>query len=343
MLTVSLVTLGSPEQLTGGYLYHRRMADAAPEHDARIDFVSARPTTNPFAADADVVLVDSIAAAVVAPWLASRPRSRPLAAILHQPPGGIDHGPVRRAAQSRLDRAVYRRCALLIAASADLSDLLVAEHGFAREVIRVVAPGRDVAPVPAGRRDLREGRRAAFLSVGNWVERKGTLDLLEAFAGLDTDLATLHLVGRDDIDPVYTERVRRRLAVDDLAGRVVVHGPVSRGEVALFYASADAFVLPSLREPYGTVYGEAMAFGLPVVGWRAGNLPNLAVDGESGVVLEPGDVGALRDALRRLAIDDAWRTSLAAAARRRAETFATWDDSARELFELLRTLVRRDG
>ena len=50
MLVVSLVTLGSPEQLTGGYLYHRRMAEAAPDHDARVKFVSARWTRNPLRA-----------------------------------------------------------------------------------------------------------------------------------------------------------------------------------------------------------------------------------------------------------------------------------------------------
>jgi len=49
-------------------------------------------------------------------------------------------------------------------------------------------------------------------------------------------------------------------------------------------------VLPSLKEPYGTVYGEAMAFGLPVVGWRAGNLPYLAEDEQEGLILAPGDV-----------------------------------------------------
>jgi len=51
-------------------------------------------------------------------------------------------------------------------------------------------------------------------------------------------------------------------------------------------------VLPSWREPYGTVYGEALAAGLPVVGWRAGNLPHLVSDGVEGVVLTPGDVPA---------------------------------------------------
>ena len=106
MLVVSLVTLGSPEQLTGGYLYHRRMADAAASHDARIDFVSARTGRNPLsAARGDVILVDSIAAAQVAPWLWARPYGRPLGAILHQPPGGIDHGAFRRVAQQALDRS----------------------------------------------------------------------------------------------------------------------------------------------------------------------------------------------------------------------------------------------
>jgi len=60
-------------------------------------------------------------------------------------------------------------------------------------------------------------------------------------------------------------------------------------------------VLPSWREPYGTVYGEALAAGLPVVGWRAGNLPHLVSDGVEGVVLDPGDIPTLAAALDRLA------------------------------------------
>ena len=182
----------------------------------------------------------------------------------------------------------------------------------------VVPPGADVAPAPPAGEvpDLRSGRRVAFLSVGNWVARKGTLELLDAFAALPPELATLHLAGRDDAEPGYGARVRSRLAEPDLRGRVVVHGPVPRDEVARLYAGADAFVLPSHREPYGTVYGEAMAAGLPVVGWRAGNLPHLAENGREGIILEPGDIGGLTAALRRLATDEPWRCGLAAAAHR---------------------------
>jgi glycosyltransferase involved in cell wall biosynthesis len=345
MLNVSLVTLGSPDQLTGGYLYHRRMADAAAAHGARVEFVPAKLTRNSLRSDADVVLVDSIAAAVVAPWVARRRRDRPLAAILHQPPGGIDHGVARRLVQGRLDRMLYRRCGVLIAASTALRDELVGDHGLPAARITVIPPGRDVAPTPppSELRDLRAGRRAAFLSVGNWVERKGTIELLDAFSRLDADLATLHLVGRDDAEPGYASRVRDRLARPDLDGRVVIHGAVSREAVAVLYASADVFVLPSLVEPYGTVYGEAMACGLPVVGWRAGNLPNLAQHGRDGIVLEPGDIAGLADALGRLAIDERWRRQLGDAARVRARALPTWAETADELFSLLTELASHDG
>jgi glycosyltransferase involved in cell wall biosynthesis len=351
MLAVSLLTLGSPEQLTGGYLYHRRMAELAPRHDAHVDIIAVPALPFPLpaaaagrvlrrAAQADVLVVDSIAAAFVAPWrlfrrppTASRP-SRPVAAILHQPPGGIDHGWARRSVQAALDRVLYRRCDLLMLAS----ETLTAEISGYPTVI--VAPGRDVAPAPSGPPiDLRQGRQAALLSVGNWLARKGTLDLLDAFGRLPPGLATLHLVGRTDVDHRYASRVRSRLRRRDLAGRVVVHGPVTRADVAVFYGSADVFVLPSYREPYGTVYGEAMAAGLPVVGWRAGNLARLAQDGREGRVLEPGDIAGLATALERLAQDDDYRARLADAALERGRRLPTWNDTARRFFGLLGELA----
>jgi glycosyltransferase involved in cell wall biosynthesis len=201
-------------------------------------------------------------------------------------------------------------------------------------------PGRDVAPSagnPPG--DLRRGRRMALLSVGNWVARKGLLDLLEAVSMLPEEAVTLHLVGDPDAEPRYAVAVRARLAAPDLAGRAVVHGPRSVAEVAALYAAADAFALASSREPYGTVYGEAMAAGLPVVGYAAGNLPHLARDGEECLAVPPGDVPGLAAALRRLVDDEALRARLGAAAARRADTFPTWEETAAALFAELRALA----
>jgi glycosyltransferase involved in cell wall biosynthesis len=351
-LVLPLITLGDPHRLSGGYLYHLRMSDAAPAHDARIIFLSFPEWSFPLAAlrgtavlrrgeepPASAVLLDSIAAALAAPALATRRRRVPVIAVLHQPPGGIDHGVVRARAQAPLDRLALRRADLLIAASDHLAEQLV-EAGFAQSRIRVVPPGRDVASPPRGPvQDLRHGRRAAFLTVANWLPRKGILELLEAFARLPADAATLHLAGDESGDGRYAARVRSRLEEADLTDRVVAHGPLSRENVAGLYQVADVFVLPAAREPYGTVWGEAMAFGLPVVGWRAGNLPYLAEDELEGLLLEPGDVEALSQALLRLALDPDVRERLGAAARRRALARPTWEDSATRFFAAIRECV----
>jgi glycosyltransferase involved in cell wall biosynthesis len=352
MVVVSLVTLGSPDQVTGGYLYHRRLADAAPRHGAEIFFASF--PDGPFWAAArragevvaqahghaaQLIVVDSIAAWLLAPWLRTHQLDLPMVAMLHQPPGGIDHGPVLTRARAALDRSTYRRARRLLTASQDLAGELES-RGFPRSRLRVVPPGRDVALAPEGTvGDLRVGHHVAFLCVGNWVARKGILPLLDAFSMLPPEAGSLHLVGDQDRDPSYAARVRARMGAADLTGRVVAHGPVSKERVAAFYAAADVFVLPSWTEPYGTVYGEAMAAGLPVIGWRAGNLVNLAEDGRQGVLVLPGDVHSLASAMRKLALDDDYRLDLATSARRRARSLPTWEDTAGLFFSSLKEVL----
>ncbi|MBV9580287.1 MAG: glycosyltransferase family 4 protein [Chloroflexi bacterium] len=348
-LRAVLVTLGDPLQLTGGYLFHRRLVERAAAHAATLDFVSLPDRRFPLGLlDAprvcaqidqqspDVVVVDSIIAWCLA---FASPRT-PAVGMLHQPPGGIDFGPPRSTVQAGLDRLAYRHLRRLMVASESLADDL-RRQGIDPARLRVVPPGRDVASeidqVPD---DLRRDRLASFVCVGNWVARKGILSLLEAFAALEPRAATLHLVGRTAVEPAYARRVWARLARPDLVSRVVVHGPVSIGEVAAMYAAADAFVLPSLKEPYGTVYGEAMAFGLPVVGWRAGNLPYLADHEREGLLVEPGDITGLSAALARLAHDPDLRRQLGTAAHQRAMQRPDWDAVAEMFFAQLRAVAQ---
>lgn len=346
-LDIVLLTLGDPNRLSGGYLYHRRMAEAAPQHQARITFVSFPERRFPLAAldmpaiqrramagSTQILVLDSIAA----PFLGAWPKSRlplPLAAMLHQPPGGVDHGPVRTRLQALLDTRAYRQARLLLVASESLADTLIA-RGIAASRLRVVPPGRDGATAPAQPvLDLRAGRQAAFLCVANWLAHKGIHELLDAFALLPADAGTLHLAGDDRVAPRYTARLRARLAQPDLVSRVAAHGPLPREQLAALYAGADVFVLPSRRETYGTVYAEAMAAGLPVVGWDAGNLPYLIKEGREGFLLPPGDIAGLAAVLQRLAGDEALRQSMGQAARERARQLPTWQESADLFFGAL--------
>jgi glycosyltransferase involved in cell wall biosynthesis len=353
-LVLPLITLGDPRRVSGGYLYHLRMAEAAPDHNAQIRFLSFPEWPFPLAAlrgpamlrraeegGASAVLLDSIAAALAGPAVTMRRPGVPLIAILHQPPGGIDHPTVRALAQTRLDRLALRRADALVAASDHLAEQLVGK-GLTESRIRVVPPGRDMAAPPAvPPEDLRRGRRLVFLCVANWLPQKGILELLDAFGRLPPDAATLHLAGDESADVRYAARVRARVADADLIGRVVRHGPRAATDLAALYAAADVFVLPASRESYGTAWGEAMGFGLPVVGWRAGNLPHLAQDGREGLLVEPGDTNALAQALMRLALDGELRTRLGAAAKRRALERPTWGASAALFFAAIREVVER--
>ena len=116
---VTLLTLGDPGRITGGYLFHRRLAERAPDHGAEMRFVSIPDVPLPWATaagpawllaratrNADVLVLDSIAASAAAPWLGLV--KAPVVGMLHQPPGGIDAPRIQRRFRTPFDRHAYR-------------------------------------------------------------------------------------------------------------------------------------------------------------------------------------------------------------------------------------------
>ena len=141
------------------------------------------------------------------------------------------------------------------------------------------------------------------------------------------------------MDAAYHQEIFDALGRAELQGRVVRHGAVAPATVAELLARADIFALPSREEPYGMVYAEAMCAGLPIVGWRAGNLPHLVDDGVEGILVPVGDVGALTAAFLRLASDPAERADMGAASARRAATLPTWDETTARFVAICRAAV----
>jgi len=349
-LRLSLVTLGDPNRQTGGYRYHRMMAWAASTYGAEIRFRSipdipwplpmgpAARTLRAAAVRSDAIVLDSLVAAFAAPWIVRS--SVPVIAVLHQAPGGVGHGRSRSIVQGALDRSAYRHASGFIAAGQGLVDTLQ-RSGVPDERIRFVPPGCDVPFGGGPSLDLRRGRDVAVLCVANWTPNKGIVELLKAFASLPDSAATLWLVGATDVDRRYAERVRRRVAAPDLSRRVVIRGALPFEEVARMYRSADVFALCSLVDAYGTAWAEAIAAGLPVVGWRTANLPRLAEHGREALMPEPGDLRGLASALHAVTGDAGLRARLAAGARRRAGTLPTWRRSEELFFEAVRELLGR--
>jgi glycosyltransferase involved in cell wall biosynthesis len=348
VLRLALVTLGDPNQQTGGHRYHRKMARAAPGYGAEIRFCSildrswplpiatAARTFRAASERSDAIVLDSLAAAFVAPWIARSPV--PVIAVLHQEPGGVGHGWIRSLSQGALDRLAYRHASGFIAAGQSLVEALRG-LGVPNDRMRLVPPGCDVPLEEGPSLDLRQGRDVAVLCVANWTPNKGIVELLDAFASLPVNAATLWLVGATDVDRAYAERVRRRISAPDLAHRVVVRGALPFDEVGRMYRSADVFALCSFVDAYGTAWAEAISVGLPVVGWRTANLPRLAEHGREALMPESGDRRGLVSALQAITSDAGLRGRLAAGARRRAGTLPTWRQSEESFFGAVRDLL----
>jgi len=106
---------------------------------------------------------------------------------------------------------------------------------------------------------------------------------------------------------------------------VPTRGFVSRDELDECFARAAVVVCPSLSEGFGVVCGEAMAHGKPVVASAVGGLANLVEHGRTGLLVEPGDVDGLRDAIETLLADPDRRARMGAAARERIRAYYGWE------------------
>jgi glycosyltransferase involved in cell wall biosynthesis len=260
-------------------------------------------------------------------------RKTPLVVSLH----GSDVFVAERLWPARvLARRALRHAGAVTACSDDLRTRVLA-LGAAPERTRVVPYGVD--PPAAPRRTAAEVRaelgvpdgRVMVLALGRLVEKKGFRHLVEAAARVPG----IHVVlgGAGDLR-------------DDLAGRVratgapvTLAGVLDRDRVADALAAADVVAVPSVVDSAGNVDGlpnvllEGLAAGRAVVASRVAAIPDVVEDGETGVLVPPGDVEALAAALRALADDPARRDRLGARARQVAAERYGWPAAARAFEE----------
>lgn len=214
-----------------------------------------------------------------------------------------------RSAQVALDNLTARLCFAIVAVSDATRESLL-RQGYPADRVVTIHNGIEAAE-PAHAVRLAGG--PTILEVARLAEVKGQRTLIEALPGLH---ATALFVGEDlEHGGAYRgelEEVARRVGV---AGRVVFAG--RRDDVPGLLAGCDVVCLPSRAEGLPLVLLEAMAQGKPVVASAVGGVPELVVDGDSGLLVPPGDAGALAVALRRVLGDPTLGRRLGEAARER--------------------------
>lgn len=173
-----------------------------------------------------------------------------------------------------------------------------------------------------------------ILNVGRLNPVKGQALLIEAVAqlrGAGVDVRCT-IVGEGDERATLAARIREL----GLGDRVELAGPVGQDRIRDYYERADIFCLPSFRESLPVVLMEALAMEIPVVATRIMGVPELVEERTAGLLVAPGRVDQLADALRELAADPERRAELGRAGRAIVERDYELTWSARRLAELFR-------
>ena len=195
-------------------------------------------------------------------------------------------------------------------------------YGASTDRIAVIPCGVDTElfrPMPQveAKRLLALPPDPLLLYVGRLQPIKGLETLLDAMTALD-GAAQLLIVGGDQDEPEngHADYLRERVSVLGLRERVSFLGAQPQERLRLFYAAADATVMPSYYESFGMVALEAMACGSPVIASRVGGLTTTVRDGVTGFLVPEGDAAALAERVALLLEDRGRRAALGREAQR---------------------------
>jgi glycosyltransferase involved in cell wall biosynthesis len=336
----TLVVPGRLETRTGGSIYDRRMADGLRrqgwsveiiELDEAFPFPAAgglERAAEAFASirEGAVALVDGLVLGAMPDIIERAARRLRLVALVHLPIGA-DLGIPSEAAHTLADgerRALSVASLIVVTGTAALP--MLARYSLPDGRAVVIEPGADRAALSRGsKRDAIE-----LLSVATLNPVKGHVILLQALARLTGFTWHLTCGGSLTRHPATVDHVRATMRALRLEDRVSLAGELDEPALAAAYDTSDVFVLATLRETYGMAVAEALAHGLPVVATGTGAIPDL-VGEHAGIVVPPGDVEALADALRQVICDSTCRARLAAGARKAREGLRNWDQAAAHL------------
>ena len=193
-------------------------------------------------------------------------------------------------------------------------------------------PGPTPGPTPLTDGEVR------LLTVARLHPYKGLEHLIRAMGIVVKSQpgVVLYIMGRGPAGPGL-----KKLAGDMGLEKVVrfVETPVPNAQMPPVYTSCDAYVQPSIVEPYGIAVLEAMGCGRPVVCSRVGGMMDTVDDGVTGFLVPPADPAALAEKIVLLAADEKRRTAMGLAARERVEKEFDWPVIARQYADIIRSVT----
>jgi alpha-maltose-1-phosphate synthase len=262
-----------------------------------------------------------------------------------------------------VESTAYRNADGVIAVSGAMKRDAVALYGVDPERVRVIHNGidpdeyaRQHAPHTLRRLGVNPDR-PIVLFVGRITRQKGILHLVRAIPQVLPGTQVVLCAGAPDTAEIGAEMAAlvEQARTESTADITWIPEMLPREDTIALYSHADVFVCPSVYEPFGIINLEAMACGTAVVAAAVGGIPEIVVDGETGILVpfepEDGDSPEPRDpaafqrdlaaAVNALLQDGDRRSAMAAAARKRVEEHFSWRSIARQTLDFYRHVMEQ--
>tara|TARA_B100001964_G_scaffold235525_1_gene295746 strand:- start:3276 stop:4412 length:1137 start_codon:yes stop_codon:yes gene_type:complete len=235
----------------------------------------------------------------------------------------------------------------LLRAAAVKADSLFTYSNFSRKLVKdgiqvdynnainIISPGIDPSWFKVSVQ--KKGKISDLLYFGRIEHEKGIDILLKSFANVFQKFSDLklHIIGEGN----YMDLSKRLCKELDISDNVIYYGWKEKHEIQEFMSNCDLCILPSRIESFGLTMAEAMAAGIPVISTKAGAIPEIIKDGETGVLVPPEDIKALTKAMiyELEHWDEIW--NMAKAARKMVKEKFSWDLTAKKHIEIYKSLL----
>lgn len=241
-----------------------------------------------------------------------------------------------------LTRYALKRCDRIVTVSNKLKEKVQLIAGDLQNISVIYngADGEKFRPMPKDvvkRRLGIKGNSRIVIFIGNLLPIKGVGYLIRAFSDFlkqhKNDNFKLFLIGSGQEREKLVELTKRL----DVEANVVFLGRKPHEEIPLWLNIADILVLPSSSEGFPTIIPEAFMCEIPVVASNVGGIPEIIIDGKTGILTKPGDIAGITEGLN-LSIKKTFRERLILEVRKYSQRF-TWSVSASEMLIIYENLL----
>jgi glycogen synthase len=246
-----------------------------------------------------------------------------------------------------MEREGLTACDAIIAVSADMKKDILKSYDVPAKSVAVIHNGVDPAKYHPQKGTASFGKGSASIAkfgikkpfvffVGRLTRQKGVFDLVAAMDHAPKGTTLVLATGKPDT-PEIEDELRRILK--KMPNVVWIRDMLEDPDLVSLYNEATVFACPSVYEPFGIINLEAMACETPVVATRVGGIKEVVVDGETGLLVPPGDPVRLGKAITRIIEDPKLAARMGKAGRKRVLQHFTWDRIAEKTLTLYRSLT----